>query len=184
MIRPGTHFLVLTKLAAPFEACPIFLLTAVLFASPLSAFEEASRSEAKAALGALSDRLRVIYQRNGNRADHRWSIEDLGVGADELRGSYFSRKNYSMRWDSSRYEIAVFECTGMYADWDEPATVQLEVNLATGQKQFTQEPPHKLQLGPLIAASILPLGLLLRFIVAVLSPLAQRFIERRRQAGG
>lgn len=167
--------------AAPFGACRILLLALLLFAAaPLSAAEEASRIEAKATLGALSDRLRVIYQRNGHKADPNWGIDDLGASACELHGSHFTRENYSMRWDPTRKEVAVFECTGRFADWDEPATVQLEVDLATGCKRFTREPPYKTPPRELILELVLPVGLLVLVCLVVLTQCAQEFFGNRR----
>jgi len=168
--------------AAPFGARAFLLLLFLLLAgaAPVFAVEEASRSEAKATLGALSDRLRVIYQRNDHRADHRWGIDDLGLATKELHGTYFSRENYSMHWDPTRKEVAVFECTGKFADWDEPATVQLEVDLATGCKQFTREPPYKTPPRELILELVLPLGLLVLVCLVVLTQCAQEFFGKRR----
>ncbi len=51
--------------------------------------EEARSSEARASLGAMKDRARVVYQRSPNTT---WTLATLGINATELSGSYFTSR--------------------------------------------------------------------------------------------
>ena len=95
--------------------------------------EEARSSEACAALGAMKDRARVVYQRTpGPIAD----ITALGVGAAELSGSYFAQTNYS--FSSTAAGVCTATCTGVYSPSPGPANLILTGNIVNGSSSFNR----------------------------------------------
>lgn len=121
------------------------ILLALAVAAPLCASEEARSSEARAALGALKDRLLVKYREGGGRVDTRWGIGDLLSPQEmrELDGSYFKRNDYSLHWPGDRESVAVLSCHGVFSGRDGPANIELEVDLRTGEARFN-DPPEPL----------------------------------------
>lgn len=93
--------------------------------------EEARSSEARAALGAMKDRARVVYQRTpGAIAD----INALGVGTAELSGSYFTQSNYS--FSSTAAGICTATCTGVYTSGS--TSLVLTGNVVNGSSSFNR----------------------------------------------
>ncbi|MBV6517355.1 MAG: hypothetical protein HPKKFMNG_03084 [Planctomycetes bacterium] len=143
------------------------LILAIFLAAPLAATsEEARSSEARACLGALKDRLLVKYRESGGRFDTRWTVGDL-LSADEMReldGSYFRRDDYSLQWPKDRESVAVLSCHGVFSGRDRPATMELEVDLRTGEARFNDPPeplwPKIADWGALVLLLILTLAAL------------------------
>ncbi|GIK51757.1 MAG: hypothetical protein BroJett014_07300 [Planctomycetota bacterium] len=152
------------------------ILLALVIAAPLCASEEARSSEARAALGALKDRLLVKYRESGGRVDTRWGIGDLLSPQEmrELDGSYFQRNDYSLHWPGDRESVAVLSCHGVFSGRDGPANIELEVDLRTGEARFN-DPPEPLW--PKIA-DWGALVLLLVLTMAVLCAIYRRVILR------
>jgi hypothetical protein len=112
------------------------LLATLCGAAPLCA-ELAQPAEARAALGALKDRLRVMYEKNGKRVDTHWCVEDC-LPAQELTGTYFSPKDYSLQFDAARPSWARLQCTGG-GYYKGPLAV--EIDLATGASHWSEPGP-------------------------------------------
>jgi len=93
--------------------------------------EEARSSEARAALGAMKDRARVVYQRTPTATIDKAS---LGLGATELNGSYFSDASYTVddatvtSWDAS--------CASVYSAT--PTSLTVTANLIAGSASFNR----------------------------------------------
>ncbi len=92
---------------------------------------EARSSEARAALGAMKDRARVVYQRTRKVPQ---SIEDLELGPAELSGSYFSAKDYTITGTSARNWSAT--CKGVFSA--EPTHLKLTANIINGSAAFNR----------------------------------------------
>jgi prepilin-type N-terminal cleavage/methylation domain-containing protein len=93
--------------------------------------EEARSSEARASLGALKDRARVVYQRTpGAIAD----VAALGVAASELGGSYFTDANYT--FSSTAAGACTGTCTGVYSA--APTSLILTGSVVTGSSGFNR----------------------------------------------
>ncbi len=94
--------------------------------------DEARSSEARAALGAMKDRARVVYQRNPSARVDKYS---LGLGTTELNGSYFTDANYSVYSPDPRNWGA--RCTGVYVK-SPPYDLEIRANLITGIGTFNR----------------------------------------------
>ena len=90
---------------------PFILGILMVAAIPLIASntEEARSSEARAALGAMKDRARVVYQRTPSA---RLDKPALGIGRTELTGTYFSDANYTVT--STNPWAWSAQCSGVY----------------------------------------------------------------------
>ena len=93
--------------------------------------EDPKSSEARAALGAMKDRARVVYQRTGKVPR---SIEELGLGVTELSGSHFSAKDYSVSATSAENWSAT--CVGVFSA--EPTDLKLTANIVNGSATFNR----------------------------------------------
>lgn len=102
---------------------------------------EAEMSEARAALGAMKDRARVVYQRTVRApAD----LDDLGIGESELAGSYFDASCYKITDSNERNWTAI--CKPKNADGPVLAVV---CNLIEGRSQFFEyADEEEMQLNP------------------------------------
>lgn len=92
---------------------------------------EARSSEARAALGSMKDRARVIYQRTGKAPG---TLKDLGLGQYELRGSYFTENNYRITNSDPKSWTAA--CTGVYSA--APQELVLTADLENGKCDFNR----------------------------------------------
>lgn len=112
---------------------PFILGILMLAAIPLIASntEEARSSEARAALGAMKDRARVVYQRTPSA---RLDKSALGVGPTELSGIYFSDPDYTVTsvnpWAWSA------QCRGVYKA--APRDLVITSNLVQGDASFNR----------------------------------------------
>lgn len=92
---------------------------------------EARSSEARAALGAMKDRARVVYQRTGVRNVDKAS---LGIGPTELQGTYFTDADYSVTsgnpWSWSA------QCRGVYSK--APYDLIITADLIKGDARFNR----------------------------------------------
>jgi hypothetical protein len=93
--------------------------------------EDARPSEARAALGAMKDRARVVYQKNPTRKEI--SFDDLGMGKTELSGSYFSRENFTCGGTPDKWWA---QCENVYES--EPRYLRIEANLVQGSASFNR----------------------------------------------
>lgn len=92
---------------------------------------EARSSEARAALGAMKDRARVVYQRTGKVPQ---SFEDLGLAPEELNGSYFTGKDYTITGTSAQNWSAT--CRGVFSA--EPRDLKVTANIINGSASFNR----------------------------------------------
>lgn len=92
--------------------------------------EEARSSEARAALGAMKDRARVVYQRAPTTA---WSLANLGIDANELAGSYFTSTSYSIGGTGATFNAG---CANVYTTGT--TSLNLTANLVTGSSSFNR----------------------------------------------
>lgn len=88
-------------------------------------------NEARAALGALKDRARVIYQRRPELTEIR--KEDLGLGGTELDGEHFKQSDYSCGGTPEKWWA---QCEEVFEV--EPRHLRLECNLKTGEARFNR----------------------------------------------
>lgn len=93
--------------------------------------EEARSTEAKAALGAMKDRARVVYQRNPTATLDKAS---LGLGATELNGSYFNDASYTVTATSPTAWVA--QCASVFTA--SPTAVVVTANLVSGSASFNR----------------------------------------------
>lgn len=93
--------------------------------------EPPNSSEARAALGAMKDRARVIYDRRPELTEIR--KEDLGLGATELDGTYFKNNDYTCGGTPESWWA---ECRDVFSA--EPRHLRLECNLKTGEARFNR----------------------------------------------
>ena len=93
--------------------------------------DEARSTEAKAALGAMKDRARVVYQRTGKAPA---TLKELGLTDVELRGSYFDASHY--RITNASPERWTAQCSGVYSA--SPRDLILTANLANGSASFNR----------------------------------------------
>jgi len=91
--------------------------------------DEARSSEARAALGAMKDRARVVYQRNPSATLDKAA---LGLSAGELNGSYFNDASYTVPATTPAAWQA--RCDGVFSS--SPSALTLTVNLGTGSANF------------------------------------------------
>ncbi|CAG0957051.1 hypothetical protein ARNL5_00609 [Anaerolineae bacterium] len=112
----------------------LVIAIACLLAAPLCA-ELARESEAHSALGAIKDSLRVMYERNGQKMDPAWRLNEVMPGG-ELRGSYFSEADYFLRLTPPSH--AYIECRGMGRPGD---YMRMEADLSTGFSEVTYPSP-------------------------------------------
>jgi Tfp pilus assembly protein PilE len=103
----------------------------MLGAIPLvqSGHEEPKSSEARAALGAIRDRARQIYQRN--ITIKAFSMKDLELSASELNGSAFKYEDYTCGGTPEKFWV---RCRGVYES--EPRDLELTGSLVTGSAKF------------------------------------------------
>ncbi len=92
---------------------------------------EAPSSEARAALGMLKDRARVVYQRTGVVPR---DIGELGVGEGELAGTYYKFDNYIIVGGTPECWSAV--CTGVYKS--QPSHLIVTADLVSGSASFNR----------------------------------------------
>ena len=98
-------------------------------------------SEARAALGAMKDRARVVYQRTVRAPE---DLDDLGIGESELAGSYFDASCYKITDSNERNWTAI--CKPKNADGPVLAVV---CNLIEGRSQFFEyADEEEMQLNP------------------------------------
>ena len=93
--------------------------------------EDARPSEARAALGAMKDRARVVYQKNPTLKEI--TFDDLGIGKTELSGSYFSRENFTCGGTPENWWA---QCDNVYES--EPRYLRIEANLVQGSASFNR----------------------------------------------
>lgn len=93
--------------------------------------EEARSTEAKAALGAMKDRARVVYQRNPATTLDKNS---LGLGPTELNGSYFTDASYTVTATSPTNWQA--QCAAVFTA--SPTAVVVTANLVSGSASFNR----------------------------------------------
>ena len=93
--------------------------------------EEARSSEARAALGAMKDRARVVYQRTPAATIDKNS---LGLGATELNGSYFNDASYTVTTTTVTAWVA--QCAGVYSAT--PTQLAVTANLVAGSATFNR----------------------------------------------
>jgi len=105
----------------------------VLSALPLrgSNISEARSSEARAALDAMKDRARVVYQRTGKAPA---TLKELGLTDVELRGSYFDASHY--RITNANPERWTAACSGVYSA--APRELIVTADLAKGSATFNR----------------------------------------------
>jgi prepilin-type N-terminal cleavage/methylation domain-containing protein len=92
--------------------------------------EEARSSEARAALGAMKDRARVVYQRTPGAV----TKAQLGLGSTELNGSYFNDGNYTVTSTAANAWVA--QCTGVYSS--SPTALNVTADLVAGSASFNR----------------------------------------------
>lgn len=92
--------------------------------------EEARSSEARAALGAMKDRARVVYQRAGAAPGN---LTALGISTSELTGSYFNSGNYSCAGSANVWNAT---CTNVYTSGSTDLVVT--ANLIQGNASFNR----------------------------------------------
>lgn len=106
-----------------------------------AAWTEGASSEARAALGAMKDRARVVYQRNPNRAVDKAA---LGLGRTELVGQYFTDDSYAVVNTDARNWVAT--CKALNTDGPILAVV---ADITTGTTKFIEyEDELEMQLNP------------------------------------
>jgi hypothetical protein len=113
------------------------LLTLILFVLAYATFPMiasdgggvALSSEARAALGLMKDRARVVYERTGKAP----GMDDLGLGPVDLEGSDFHYSNYSCGGDAKHLWA---KCTGVYKS--EPLDLMVTADLETGSATFNR----------------------------------------------
>lgn len=93
--------------------------------------EEARSSEARAALGAMKDRARVVYQRTPTATINKAS---LGLGTTELNGSYFNDGNYTV--GSTTVNAWAASCSGVYSST--PSQLTVTADLVAGSASFNR----------------------------------------------
>ena len=93
--------------------------------------EEARSTEAKAALGAMKDRARVVYQRNPTATLDKNS---LGLGATELNGSYFNDGDYTVTSTTPTNWQA--QCASVFTS--SPTAVVVTANVVSGSATFNR----------------------------------------------
>lgn len=93
--------------------------------------DEARSTEAKAALGAMKDRARVVYQRNPTATLDKAA---LGLGATELNGSYFTDSNYTVTTTTPTSWTA--QCSGVFSS--APTDVIVTANVVSGSATFNR----------------------------------------------
>lgn len=91
---------------------------------------DARSSEARAALGAMKDRARAVYQRNKTVPAN---LNALGIKTSELRGTYFTSSNYSCRGTAAAWTAT---CTGVFTD--APTSLTVTTNLNSGSARFNR----------------------------------------------
>jgi hypothetical protein len=107
------------------------LLLAAIPLAPCGCGGEAKSSEARAALGAMKDRARVVYQRTGKAPA---TLKELGLTDVELRGSYFNASSYRItNADPERWTAA---CSGVYSA--APRELIVTADLAKGRATFNR----------------------------------------------
>lgn len=93
--------------------------------------EEARSSEARAALGALKDRARVVYQRTPAATVN--TITGLGISTNELTGTYFTSTNYTVALGSGSFTGT---CTGVYSAG--ATALEVTANMVSGSASFNR----------------------------------------------
>lgn len=93
--------------------------------------EDPKHSEARATLGAMKDRARVVYQRSPE--SKTINMKDLGLGENELRGSYFREDNFTCGGTPKKWWA---ECKNVYGS--EPEFLRIECDLVTGSSSFNR----------------------------------------------
>ncbi|CAG0998067.1 Fimbrial protein [Gammaproteobacteria bacterium] len=93
--------------------------------------DEARSAEARAAMGALKDRARVVYQRNPSATLDKAS---LGLGSTELNGSYFTDANYTVTSTSpTNWQV---QCDGVFSS--APTDLTVTANIVSGSATFNR----------------------------------------------
>lgn len=92
---------------------------------------EATSSEARAALGMLKDRARVVYERTGKVPR---DFAELGVREHELLGTYYKPANYIIVGGTPECWSAV--CTGVYES--QPKHLIVTADLVSGKASFNR----------------------------------------------
>lgn len=93
--------------------------------------EEARSSEARAALGALKDRARVVYQRTPTASVT--TIAGLGISTQELTGTYFTSSNYGVSLASGNF---TGNCSGVYSAG--ATALEVTANMVSGSASFNR----------------------------------------------
>lgn len=115
-------------IAAGLLLVAVIVLPAVL---PRRPSDEARSSEARATLGAMKDRARVVYQRTGKPPA---TFVELGMSEVELSGSYFDASQY--RIINASPEQWTARCDGVYSI--APMELIVTANLETGKASFNR----------------------------------------------
>lgn len=124
---------VLATLPAAFVVLVVVLVVVGMSVGP--AFkrhvERQDLYEARAALGAMKDRARVVYQRNPELKTI--TKKDLGLAKDELNGTHFKDEDYSCGGTPEKFWA---KCRGVFED--EPYDLELSGNLRVGSASFNR----------------------------------------------
>lgn len=96
-----------------------------------SGVEEPRPSEARAALGAMKDRARVVYQRTGKIPQ---TMAELDMPSGALEGDEFSMRDYIVLGGNASEWKA--KCIGVFEV--EPRDLVVTVNLARGSCTFNR----------------------------------------------
>lgn len=122
--------------------CTFLVLVAVLTATPLCANSVtfARQHEARAAMGAIRDKLLKLYEENGNRIDPEWSIE-RNFSEELLSGSYLKKADFVISFPAESPDSVRIECTRAYVQRNGPMV--LVTNLRTRADQWIEPPPDE-----------------------------------------
>lgn len=92
--------------------------------------QEARSAEARATLGALGDRARVVYQRSPHTG---LDIKSLGATREELTGRFFDASAYTCGGTPDNWRA---RCRNVFETGD--PDLEITVNLITGKSSFNR----------------------------------------------
>jgi len=114
-------------------ACVVAVLlwaTVVIPAFRSGGQSEDRSAEARAAMGAMKDRARVVYHRTGKAPR---SFKELGLSDAELTGSYFTEKNYALGGSAENWWCS---CSNVYTS--APSFLEMRADLSNGSASFNR----------------------------------------------
>ena len=88
-------------------------------------------------MGAIRDRLRVLYQKNGNKLDPAWTLESL-FAETELAGNYFERSDFKLRFPPNQPDVIRIECANAFPPRNGPLVLTSDLRT---QADLWEEPP-------------------------------------------